>query len=173
LPRIALGVEYDGESLVGWQTQRHGRSVQAVLAEAYANGGQRRKAREKYEFIVDNAAPNAVILNNLAWLYYESQDPRAESTAARAFELTPADPSIADTYAWILVENGKVAEGLKILRGVEAKGAPDVKYHYAAALARSGDVQGARQQLKKLLDGGETFASLSDARRLQQELSSR
>ncbi|HEX5420100.1 MAG TPA: tRNA pseudouridine(38-40) synthase TruA, partial [Gammaproteobacteria bacterium] len=31
---MALGVEYDGTGFVGWQTQRHGRSVQAVLTEA-------------------------------------------------------------------------------------------------------------------------------------------
>jgi Flp pilus assembly protein TadD len=146
-------------------------AVQAVLAEAYANGGQRRKAREKYEFIADNAPPNAVVLNNLAWLYYETEDARAESTAARAYQLMPTNPSIADTYGWILVENDKVAEGLKILKPVEAGGGPDVKYHYAAALARSGDVNGARQRLKTLLDSNEPFSAQADARRLMQELS--
>jgi len=148
-------------------------SVQAVLAEAYANGGQRRKAREKYEFIVDNAPPNAVVLNNLAWLYYETQDARAESTAARAWQLEPTNPYIADTYGWILVENDKVGEGLKLLRDIEGKGNSDVKYHYAAALARSGDVNGARQRLKALLETSEPFDSQGDARRLLQELSSR
>jgi tRNA pseudouridine38-40 synthase len=34
MPRIALGVEYDGDRFVGWQAQRSGPSVQAVLAEA-------------------------------------------------------------------------------------------------------------------------------------------
>lgn len=147
--------------------------VQAVLAEAYAHGGQRRKAREKYEFIADNAAPNAVILNNLAWLYYETGDARAESTAARAHQMAPTNPSVADTYGWILVENDKVAEGVEILEGLEAKGGPDVKYHYAAALARSGDVNGGRERLKALLAGGEPFSAQDDARRLLQELSSR
>lgn len=148
-------------------------AVQAVLAEAYAGGGQRRKAREKYEFIVDNAAPNAVVLNNLAWLYYEGQDPRAESTAARAYQLAPNNAFIADTYGWILVENDKVGEGLKILQPLEAKGNPDIKYHYAAALARNGDLNGARQRLKALLDTGESFDSQGDARRLLQELTRR
>jgi putative PEP-CTERM system TPR-repeat lipoprotein len=148
-------------------------AVQAVLAEAYANGGQRRKAREKYEFIADNAPPNAVVLNNLAWLYYETEDARAESTAARAYALMPANASVADTYGWILVENDKLTEGLKILEKVQADGGPDVKYHYAAALARSGDVNGARQRLRSLLEGGEPFSAQDDARRLLQELSAR
>ncbi len=34
MPRIALGLEYDGTDFVGWQKQRTGRSVEATLAEA-------------------------------------------------------------------------------------------------------------------------------------------
>jgi tRNA pseudouridine38-40 synthase len=34
MPRIALGLEYDGTDFVGWQVQRAGRSIEAVLALA-------------------------------------------------------------------------------------------------------------------------------------------
>jgi tRNA pseudouridine38-40 synthase len=34
MPRVALGVEYDGGDFVGWQMQRGGRSVQGVLTDA-------------------------------------------------------------------------------------------------------------------------------------------
>ncbi|HVY66814.1 MAG TPA: tRNA pseudouridine(38-40) synthase TruA [Gammaproteobacteria bacterium] len=34
MPRIALGLEYDGTDFVGWQIQQAGRSVEGVLADA-------------------------------------------------------------------------------------------------------------------------------------------
>jgi tRNA pseudouridine38-40 synthase len=34
MPRIALGIEYDGSDFVGWQIQRAGRSVEGILAAA-------------------------------------------------------------------------------------------------------------------------------------------
>ena len=147
-------------------------AVQAVLAEAYVRGGQRSRALEKYELIVDKGPANALVLNNLAWLYYESDDVRAETIAYRAFRMAPANLSIADTYGWILVERNKVAEGLRVLENIESRGGPDIKYHYAAALARSGDLKGARQRLKPLVEG-EAFDAQGDARRLLQELSTR
>ncbi|HVS22371.1 MAG TPA: tRNA pseudouridine(38-40) synthase TruA [Gammaproteobacteria bacterium] len=34
MPRIALGLEYDGTDFVGWQVQRAGRSIEAAIASA-------------------------------------------------------------------------------------------------------------------------------------------
>ena len=34
IPRLALGLEYDGTDFAGWQTQRSARTVQETLAEA-------------------------------------------------------------------------------------------------------------------------------------------
>jgi tRNA pseudouridine38-40 synthase len=39
--RLVLGIEYDGTSFSGWQTQRHGRSVQATLEAALARVADR------------------------------------------------------------------------------------------------------------------------------------
>ncbi len=150
-------------------------SVQMVLADEYQRTGQRQKAIEKYELIVSNGAASAVALNNLAWLYQESADARAEMTAKRAYQLANAAPQIADTYGWVLVENGKVAEGMEILKAAveAAPDHPDLAFHYAAALARSGDTQAAHRRLTSLLETHETFASQGDARRLLQSLSQR
>lgn len=37
MPRIALGLEYDGTEFVGWQAQHSGRSIQSTLAAAVAS----------------------------------------------------------------------------------------------------------------------------------------
>ena len=147
--------------------------VQAVLAEAYVRGGQLRRARETYEFIVEHAAPNALVLNNLAWLYQETKDARAEATAEKAYRLQPGNAAIADTYGWILVESGKVADGLKILQPIQAEGGPEIRYHYAVALARSSDVAQARRVLEDVVASKEEFGAQGDARRLLKELSTR
>lgn len=159
--------------LIAWLSrQPDDLATQAVLAEAYQASGLRQRAIATYELIVDNGPPNAVMLNNLAWLYYQENDSRAEATALRAYELAPHAVSIADTYGWILVENGKVAEGVKILKdaAAHASGNPDVGFHYAAALARAGDKQTARQQLLRLLEKHDSFASRQEARQLLQDL---
>lgn len=40
MPRIALGLSYDGSALQGWQTQPHGRTVQDTLETALAHFAQ-------------------------------------------------------------------------------------------------------------------------------------
>jgi tetratricopeptide (TPR) repeat protein len=73
------------------------------------------KAISMYENILKQSPTNALVLNNLAWLYQESKDKRALETARRAFELNSQNPMIMDTYGWILVNNGQREEGLKLL----------------------------------------------------------
>jgi Tfp pilus assembly protein FimV len=82
-------------------------------------------------------------------------------------------PSIADTHGWLLVEAGAVRDGLEILKTADAaQGAvqPDIRYHYAAALARSGERDQARQLLDDLVANGGEFSSRSEAAALLQSL---
>ena len=111
-------------------------------------------------------------MNNLAWLYYEQGDDRAEATARRAYDLASDNPAVIDTYGWILTEKGKVAEGRDVLAQAVAKtpNEPDISYHYAAALARSGDTRRASGILDELLRSNLAFASRADAERLRRQL---
>lgn len=148
-------------------------ALRMVLAEAYQGSGQRTRAVQQYEFIVNNRSSSLAALNNLAWLYYELGDSRAEQTALRAYRLSPQTPAVADTYGWILVRSGKVAEGLGILREAAraAKDQQEIAFHYASALAESGDRDGARRELAAILANPSGLTSEADAKRLFGELS--
>jgi putative PEP-CTERM system TPR-repeat lipoprotein len=144
-----------------------------LLAEAYGVAGQRRKAIEQYELAVAQRPDDVTALNNLAWFYYEAGDARAEQTARRAYEKARSSAAVADTYGWILVQTGKPAEGLSVLQeAVRAEGGedPEIQYHLAVALARTGDRAAAQARLSQLLNRDGDFASRADARKLLEQL---
>jgi Tfp pilus assembly protein PilF len=115
-------------------------SYRAVLLQAVTAQNAKRvdDAITWYEKAVE-VSPNATIaLNNLAWLYYEKKDPRAEALAQRAAQLAPGTAEVLDTYGWILVETGKVKEGVEILERAAniAPGNQEILAHLKAAKAR-------------------------------------
>ena len=160
-------------SLVAW-LRDHPRDafVRVLLAGAYMESGMDREAIGEYEQIVGDNPRNVIALNNLAGLYDVSKDPRALATAKRAFELAPKNPAIADTYGWIAFKSGGTSQALEILAAAAttAKDAPDIQYHYAAALARSGDLSRSVALLKKTLAGGRPFDGRADAEELLKKL---
>ena len=143
-----------------------------ALADAYLSGNQKAKAIEQYERLQAARGVGFVVFNNLAWLYSETGDPRAEATARRALDLAPDNPSVLDTAGWILVQNGNVPEGLTLLSRAAEK-APDnfdILYHYAAALAKSGDRARAAAMLERALRPGTRFDSRPAAEQLRATL---
>jgi cellulose synthase operon protein C len=148
-------------------------AARTVLADAYQLTGQSSRAIEQYEVIVRNGQPTAAVLNNLAWLYHEAGDARAEATAQRAYASAPNVPAVADTYGWILVQMGKAPAAVKVLQqaSANAKDQPEIDYHYAAALAATGAAAEARKLLDTLLSRPAPFAARGEAERLRQKLS--
>jgi len=60
--------------------------------------------------------PESVMhLNNLAWVYQETQSPKALETATKAYELAPGNPNVLDTYGWILYKTGDRSGALEVL----------------------------------------------------------
>ena len=159
-------------SLTAWlEKNPQDQVVRVVLAEHFQRAGERSSAITQYETVMQ-AGPSAAVMNNLAWLYFEEGDGRAEDLARRAHEAAPADPEIADTYGWILVEKGDAKAGLPILEAA-VKGRPqhpEIRYHYAAALARDGQVKPAAEALRKLLADTKDFPSRAAAQALLDEL---
>jgi putative PEP-CTERM system TPR-repeat lipoprotein len=159
--------------LARWVAERpEDARARELLAEAYQLAGRRELAIEQYERLTASPAAGFAAINNLAWLYYEQGDDRAEATARRAYDLASDNPAVVDTYGWILTEKGNVAAGLEALTKAvnQAPDNPDIRYHYAAALARAGKGRQAIGLLDKLLGPNPAFASRADAERLRREL---
>lgn len=129
----------------------------------------------KETLAMDQALPNnPLVLNNLAWLYGERNDPKALAVAERAYTLAPRSPDIADTFGWLHVQKGDVAKGADILAKAHAM-APDrgdITYRYAFALEKKGDKTQARVVLQKALSTKAAFTERAQAEALLKQLGS-
>jgi putative PEP-CTERM system TPR-repeat lipoprotein len=147
-------------------------SVRGYLASSYMTSAQNKQAIEQYQVVLQNDPKNILALNNLAWLYQKEKDPRALATAEQAYLLKPDSSTIMDTLGWILVEQGDIARGLKLLKAASEKApaATGIRYHWAAALAKSGDRAGARRELGELLTKNKKFPERQEAQELLKQL---
>ena len=143
------------------------------LSDFYLRTGADRDAAAQLERLIVEVPNDVVALNNLAWLLEDRDRPRAETLARRAYAIAPMNPAIADTLGWVLIQAGKYAEARDLL--AMASGAlPDdasVRYHYALALARSGDRATAKTNVERALASKNSFSSRDAAKSLFQELS--
>lgn len=178
-------IKYLGSITASGDRQGAEKALQSWLAKHPKDGGARRYAAEfytgaeripeaiaQYEAIRGFDASDVSVLNNLAVLYQRAKDSRALATAEQAFKLAPEHPGVMDTLGWILVERGDYPRALTLLGSARAK-APKVgtiHYHYAVALARSGNKPEARKQLDQLLASDLKFPELQEAKALRPTL---
>jgi Tfp pilus assembly protein PilF len=129
-------------------------------------------ASEHYLILAQQIPGNLVVLNNLAWALSALKDNRALSYAEQALKLQPDNPSLLDTYGWLLTQSGQPAKGLDLLRHAVSKepGAAEIRWHLAATLAKSGDTAHGRQELERLLAGGATFPQEKEAQNMFKQL---
>lgn len=163
------------QTLVQWLTEHpEDTSVRTVLARAYQSDGKRKEAIGQYQKVLEKQPTNAVVLNNLAGIYYEQGDSRALEFAEKAYGLASNQPAIADTLGWMLVQQGQLKRGLELLQSAVAKppALPDIRYHLAVALDKSGRSREARQELEQLLENTNNFGEAAAARTLLNRLKS-
>jgi Tfp pilus assembly protein PilF len=143
-----------------------------LLAQSQLQRGLDKEASASYELLLRQAPQDVVALNNLATLYGQAGDKRALATAEQALRLAPANPSVLDTYGWLLSESGQAKAGLAHLRKALAAQPeePAIRWHLAVALQRSGDLRGAMDELDRLLTSRTPFPQQAEARKLMDQL---
>jgi tetratricopeptide (TPR) repeat protein len=145
-----------------------------VLASLDLAAGRLPAARAGFEAVLARLPNTPAALNNLAWVRQQQGDlPGARALAMRAYLLQP-DASTADTLGWIVLAQGDAANALPLLRAAaQGRAEPAIAYHYAAALARSGQTAAAVATLRPLLaEGARGFDEKPQAARLLAELGS-
>ncbi len=168
------GKAREGEQRLQQWRQAHPDDIQIAiyLADLKIASGKLAEAEEQLQGVLKLAPANVPALNNLAWIYQQKKDGRALETAEKAFAQAPDSPAVLDTLGWLLVDQGNVARGLPLLKSAAAKlpDSPDIHYHLASGLAKSGDKAAARTELEALLSGGKAFPQQNDARELLKKL---
>ena len=128
-------------------------------------------AEAHLQLVLAQQPENADALNNLAWVYQQRGDPRAEAMAQKAYLIRPT-PQAADTLGWILTAHGPNAAGLTLLRQAAAllPNDPGVQYHLALALKQAGDTKAAIATLQPALQSLAVFDDRPAAQALFQQL---
>jgi putative PEP-CTERM system TPR-repeat lipoprotein len=146
--------------------------LRMYLAHVYLADGQTRSAIEQYQAVLQQNPKYMPAMNNLATAYQQEKNPLALEYAEKAYQIAPDNPAIMDTLGWILIEQGNTERGLSLLQKAVSL-APDVgelRYHFAAGLAKSGDKAKARKELETLLSSGRSFPSREEARTLLKQV---
>ena len=122
--------------LIDWLAiEKDSPRVMTMLAMSYQETGEEEKAIATYEELLAVHTNNAVAMNNLAWLYHEQKNPKAEELAKKASEIAAGNPAILDTYGWILFENGRAKEASAVLENAYRldQTSTEIKEHLLAA----------------------------------------
>jgi tetratricopeptide (TPR) repeat protein len=107
-------------------------------------------------------------LNNAAIAVHQLKEPKALQLAERAFQIEPQNYAVMDTYGWILVEQDRLDDGLKLLKGAAAKApkSAGVRLHLAQAFAKAGDKKQAQVEAQNALKNNPDPEMKAQAERL-------
>ena len=105
-----------------------------------------------------------------------TQAQRFASLARRSYNLAQVkNPGCAvciDTLGWALFQNGQIERALQVLRDarLRAPGDPEIHFHLASVLAKSGRSNEAREELEAALKSGRPFEGVKEAEGLLRAL---
>jgi len=171
---VRAGKATEGDRLLEQWVKDHPKDIdaRAFLADAQAQLGDHKAAAENLRQIVAIDPRSDFAWVALAWAYHRTNDARVSETIDKAMQLKPTGPLVADGLGWLLVQRGKPEAGLPLLRLAlsNAGDSPGIRFHYASALAATGDTVRARKELEAVLAMKRAFPELDQAKALHQQL---
>lgn len=171
--RMQLNDTHAADTLVDWLKHNPAdNGVRLLMAQIQQGKGDSAAAIASYEKVLETAPDEKIALNNLAWIYFEKNDPRAVDIAVRAHMAAPDDYAVLDTYGWIILHNGKLEEGYRYIKQAASK-APhvaQVQYHLAVALHMNGKDAEAKSEIERLLNSNRPFPERDSAKALLNKL---
>jgi putative PEP-CTERM system TPR-repeat lipoprotein len=176
--RLATAMARNNQPDEGWQklvdwVNAHPDDMVVLEALTELDVSTRRfdAAEQHLKLLLAKKPHDAVALNNLAWVYQQKGNPEAKGLALQAYILLPGIQT-ADTLGWILTQTGDATKGLPLLREASTTAPTDyrVRYHYAVALNKTGNVDEAVRQLDQVIAAKGEFREKTDAQALLDEL---
>ena len=174
LARNAGGHAVEAETgLRDWLTQ-HPDDLDAkrLLSDLDIDARNLASAKALLADLVARRPDDPVLLNNLAWVDQQTQDPQAIVLARRAYRLAPGAQT-ADTLGTIMTARREGDAGVSLLQlaTLQAPNQPAMKYHLALAYQTAGQPAQAVKLLTPLVAGSADFADKPKARQLLAALS--
>lgn len=164
------------DALRRWlRKQPHDVDTRVLLAKAYQLDGQPDAAAKEYQAVLSQAPDRADVMNNLAWIFLGSDPGQALKWAEKAYNLSPQNPAIVDTYGWALFQHGDQSTGLGLLQEALLKAPQDsgIRFHVAQALESVGNREEAHRHVKQVLLTDPDFAEKDAAQAMLKRLEGR
>jgi len=135
------------------------KNVNAFLNEALICEvlGRRKDAIDAYNKVLQIDPDNALVLNNLAYMTAEGGTAanldQALTYAERAKKHAPDSPDVSDTLGFVYFKKELNSEALRIFKQLATDHPQNstFHFHFAMALAKSGDKQAARDEANKAM----------------------
>ena len=138
-------------ALVQASDETHKAMVRRELGLLYAEQGRYKKSAEAYKSALKSLPDDGRTLNNLAWLLAKDMNNHAEALpyAKRAAELAARNPSVLDTYGFVLLLNKQYSQAREVMRRSTDIGEfPANLLHYGIVLEKLGEREDAFRQYK-------------------------
>jgi Tfp pilus assembly protein PilF len=139
-----------------------------MLGEIMEIKGRPIDAQAWFEKALKIAPRNAIVANNLAWLYADQGGDldTALRLALLAREQLAQRPDVADTLGWVYYKRNEHSQALPLLEQAVAQdsGNPVFQYHLGLTYAKTGQTIRAREALGRALSRKITFQGAANAR---------